>query len=114
MLSQTIPARAAGSVVEGPGGEPSVPAPSGGALPPAAPYPVGPVPSVTPIGDKTVALMFDADRIQLFTAWNAIANLADLAGKVNVTIRAESQAGFDNTKLQNGVLEPLREADLIT
>jgi hypothetical protein len=58
-------------------------------------------------------LAFDADRNQLFTAWNAIANLADLAGKVKVTIRAESEKGFDKGKLQNGVLEPLREADLI-
>jgi hypothetical protein len=58
-------------------------------------------------------LTFDAERNQLFAAWNAIANLADLAGKVKVTIRAESDKGFDNAKLQNGVLEPLREADLI-
>ena len=43
----------------------------------------------------------------------AIANLADLAGKVNVTVRADSAAGFDKAKLQNGVLEPLRESDLI-
>ena len=58
-------------------------------------------------------LTFDADRNQLFTAWNAVANLADLAGKVKVTIHAESEKGFDKAKLQNGVLEPLREADLI-
>jgi hypothetical protein len=63
--------------------------------------------------DKAVELTFDADRNQLFTAWNAMANLADLAGKVKVTIRAESEKGFDKSKLQNGVLEPLREADLI-
>jgi hypothetical protein len=44
----------------------------------------------------------------LFSAWNAIANLADLAGKVSVTVRADSAAGFDKGKLQNGVLEPLR------
>jgi hypothetical protein len=30
-----------------------------------------------------------------------------------VTIHAESEKGFDKAKLQNGVLEPLREADLI-
>ena len=58
-------------------------------------------------------MTFEADRNQLFTAWNAIANLADLAGKVKVTIRAESEKEFDKGKLQNGVLEPLREADLI-
>ena len=62
---------------------------------------------------KSVALNFSANRDQLFTAWNAIANLADLAGKISVTVRADSATGFDRTKLQNGVLEPLREADLI-
>jgi hypothetical protein len=60
-----------------------------------------------------VELSFSADRNGLFTAWNAIANLADLAGKVALTIRAQSEEGFDKGKLQNGVLEPLREADLI-
>lgn len=43
----------------------------------------------------------------------AFANLADLAGKVSVTVRADSAEGFDKGKLQNGVLEPLRESDLI-
>ncbi|WP_161952779.1 hypothetical protein [Moorella stamsii (nom. illeg.)] len=57
--------------------------------------------------------MFVADRNQLFTAWNALANLADLAGKVSVIIRAEREDGFDRIKLQNGVIEPLKEADLI-
>ena len=62
---------------------------------------------------KVVQIEFTADRDQLFTAWNAVANLADMAGKVAVTVKAESQEGFDNGKLQNGVMEPLREADLI-
>ena len=42
-----------------------------------------------------------------------MASLADLAGKVSVTLRAESDNGFDRSKLQNGVIEPLKEADLI-
>src|SRR5262249_18742978 len=63
--------------------------------------------------DKTVDISFTTDRNGLFTAWNAIANLADLAGKVQVTIHAESEKGFEKSKLQNGVMEPLREADLI-
>ena len=36
-----------------------------------------------------------------------------MAGKVSVNIKAESANGFDKTRLQNGVLEPLREAKLI-
>lgn len=39
--------------------------------------------------------------------------LADGSGTVAVTVRAESRDGFDKSKLQNGVLEPLREADLV-
>ena len=64
-----------------------------------------------PVTEKTVGLSFTADRDQLFTAWNAMANLAEMAGKV--TVKAESEAGFDKSKLNNGVLEPPREANLI-
>ena len=63
--------------------------------------------------EKVVLISFSAGRDALFTAWNAAANLADMAGKVNVTLRAESEQCFDRSKLQNGVYEPLREADLI-
>jgi hypothetical protein len=66
-----------------------------------------------PTSDKVVDITFTADRNGLFTAWNAIANLADMAGKVHVAIHAESEKGFDKSKVQNGVMEPLREADLI-
>ncbi|MHC4618999.1 MAG: DUF499 domain-containing protein [Planctomycetota bacterium] len=63
--------------------------------------------------DKVVQISFCADRNALYTAWNSAANLADLAGKISVTLRAESLEGFDKGKLENGVMEPLREADLI-
>jgi hypothetical protein len=58
-------------------------------------------------------LSFTANRDQLYNAWSAVANLAEMAGKVEVSIRAESEKGFDKSKLQNGVLEPLREIELI-
>jgi hypothetical protein len=73
----------------------------------------GATPSGGSAVQKTVDINFSADRNQLFSAWNAIANLADLAGKVTVTVHADSAEGFDKGKLQNGVLEPLRESDLI-
>jgi Protein of unknown function (DUF499) len=69
--------------------------------------------AVKPALDTLVDLTFATDRNGLFAAWNAVANLADMAGEVSVTIHAESEKGFDKAKLQNGVLEPLREADLI-
>jgi hypothetical protein len=37
----------------------------------------------------------------------------DMTGKMTVTVKAASLSGFDKRKLQNGVLEPLRESDLI-
>ena len=73
---------------------------------------VGPQPPGAP-QQKVVEIAFSADRNQLFAAWNAVANLADLAGKVSVSVRAESENGFDRGRLQNGVIEPLKEADLI-
>jgi hypothetical protein len=73
----------------------------------------GTTPPGEPTAQKSIDINFSADRNQLFSAWNAIANLADLAGKVTVTVHADSAEGFDKGKLQNGVLEPLRESDLI-
>ena len=98
---------------------PTVTAGTGGGI---IPTPISPTPPVSggstvptsgPQPQRQVDLAFTANRDQLFKAWNAIANLADYAGMVSVTIRAESVDGFDKGKLNNGVLEPLREADLI-
>lgn len=62
---------------------------------------------------REVAVAFTADRNQLFNAWNALANLADTAGKVKVSITATSDNGFDQAKIENAVLEPLRELGLL-
>ena len=42
-----------------------------------------------------------------------VENLADFAGKVTVTVHAEKGDGFDKGKLENAVIEPLREGNLI-
>ena len=109
MMPAALPAPVVGP---GPAGGPGGPTPPG----PVGPTPPGPTPP-GPIdpgpGTTNVELSFRADRNQLFTAWNALANLADMAGKVEVTVRASSQTGFDKGKLQNGVMEPLREAQLL-
>jgi hypothetical protein len=111
ILPQTIPAEAVPQ--PGPGPVPPGPTPPVDGGPPS-PGP-GPAPGPTPPGaeQKVVQVVFTANRDELYNAWNAIANLADMAGKVEVSVRAESDKGFDKSKLQNGVLEPLREADLI-
>jgi hypothetical protein len=97
------------TVTEPGGGPPLILTPTPG-VPGGGP---GPSPGGGVAAQKTIDINFSADRNQLFSAWNAIANLADLAGKVSVTVHADSAEGFDKGKLQNGVLEPLRESDLI-
>jgi hypothetical protein len=47
------------------------------------------------------------------TAWQALANLADLCGNVTVSVKGEPPQNIDKSKLENGVYEPLREANLI-
>ena len=73
----------------------------------------GPYVSVVPVAaeENVVSLSFTADRDALYGAWNALANLADSTGKITVTVRAEGE--IDKAKLENGVLEPLRELGLI-
>ena len=66
-----------------------------------------------PSQSKTVELSFAADRNQLYMAWQALANLADLCGNVTVSVKGEPPQDFDRSKLENGVYEPLREANLI-
>lgn len=104
--STTTGTGSSGVTGDGPGGESALIL-----TPPPGP---GEVPGTSGgVAQKSVEINFSADRSQLFSAWNAIANLADLAGKVTVVVRADSPEGFDKNKLQNGVLEPLRESDLI-
>ena len=64
-------------------------------------------------GTSDVTISFEADRNALYNAWNALANLADAAGKVSVRVQATSETGLDKAKIENGVLEPLRELGLI-
>ena len=66
-----------------------------------------------PAGSRDLTISFSADRNALYNAWNALANLADAAGKISVRVQATSDTGFDRAKLENGVLEPLRELGLI-
>jgi hypothetical protein len=114
MVPQAIPVEAPAPV---PGGGSTQP--GSGANDPARPGPIppGPTPPVdTPqpgAPQTSVLLSFTADRDKVYGAWNAIANLADMAGHVTVTVKADKLDGFDKGKLANGVIEPLREADLI-
>jgi hypothetical protein len=110
ILPTAIPQSAPPPTGTQPGTTPTSHPNTGGTLPTSMP---GTQAGSAPTLQTRVDLTFEADRNQLFAAWNAIANLADLAGKVTVAVKAEKADGLDKTKLQNGVLEPLREADLI-
>ena len=123
LMPQAIP-QPAPVTPPAPGGKPGQPGqppqPGTGPAPVAPGTGTGPsvisetaTPATGAAGQKVVELIFTADRDGLFAARNALANLADMSGKVAVTVRAESEQGFDKSKLQNGVLEPLKEADLI-
>jgi hypothetical protein len=52
------------------------------------------------------------NRQQLYASFNAIANLAEKAGRIKVTVEAEKPDGFDPGWLRNAVFEPLEEADV--
>ena len=70
----------------------------------------------TPLGvqsGRDIAVSFTADASKLYAAWNALANLADVAGEVSISANATAASGYDKAKLENGVLEPLRELGLI-
>ncbi len=62
---------------------------------------------------RDVTLSFTAGQSDLYAAWNALANLADVAGEVSIKAKATPPQGYDKAKLENGVIEPLRELGLI-
>ena len=62
---------------------------------------------------REVALSFTAGQSDLYAAWNAFANLADIAGEISINAKATVPEGYDKARLENGVLEPLRELGLI-
>ena len=70
-------------------------------------------PKSYPTGGRDVSISFVAEQSELYNAWSALANLADVAGAVSINATARAPDGYDKAKLENGVLEPLRELGLI-
>ncbi|MBI4630530.1 MAG: ATP-binding protein [Chloroflexi bacterium] len=66
--------------------------------------------SPTSSSQTRVELRMRLDRAQLYASFNALANLADKAGTIQVNVVAESLQGFDSVWLRNAVKEPLDEA----
>ena len=48
----------------------------------------------------------------LYKTFNALGNLADMAGEINMAVDAQSKDGFDRNRLRNAVKEPLEEAGI--
>ena len=59
-----------------------------------------------------VHLRMRVDRQQIYATTNALANLAQAAGSIRLTVEAYRPEGFDPGWLQNAVLEPLDELDV--
>ncbi len=66
-----------------------------------------------PTGSREITVSFVADRNVVYDAWNALANLAEMTGTISINASATAPEGYDKAKLENGVLEPLRELGLI-
>jgi hypothetical protein len=114
MIPETIPQPSLAPVSGLPGSPEQTPTPGAGPAgspEPALPQPPGATPA--PPQPSTVQFSFDADRNGLYAAWQALANLADLCGKLTVSVKGEAPQNIDKSKLENGVYEPLREANLI-
>jgi hypothetical protein len=101
-IPQPAPATATGQAgTTTPGTSPTPTSPTT----PGAPVSGTPTPAAGTL-QKLVELKFTADKDKIFSAGSAVANLAEMAGGVTVTVHAEKSADFDKSKLQNGVLKP--------
>lgn len=60
----------------------------------------------------TLRLRMTLNRQQLYQSFNALSNLVEKAGTLDVTVQARAAEGFDPVWLRNAVLEPLEEADI--
>lgn len=96
-------------------------APPGAGPTPPGPTPPGPTPPVpTPPGPRppepgkitTVRMDMKVNRQTLYKTFNALGNLADMAGDIKVAVEAQSEGGFDRSRLRNAVKEPLEESGI--
>jgi len=65
-----------------------------------------------PALQTAVRLRMRVNRQQIYATTNALANLAQAAGSIQVTVEAYRPEGFEPGWLQNAVLEPLDESDV--
>lgn len=61
---------------------------------------------------KIVKMAMRINKQTLYKTFNALGNLAEMAGEINIQVEAQSEKGFDRNLLRNGVKEPLEEAGI--
>lgn len=67
---------------------------------------------LTPLGMQSgheIAVSFPADASRLSAAWNALTSLADVAGEVSINAILTASSGHYRVRIEDGVLELLRE-----
>lgn len=82
--------------------------------------PPGPVPPVPPAGPRLpepgkitiVRIEMKVNKQTLYKTFNALGNLADMAGEIKMAVDAQSEEGLDRNRLRNAVKEPLEEAGI--
>ena len=64
-------------------------------------------------GKRRIEVSFTVNQQNIYEAWNAMANLTDVANAISIKVSATAREGYDRSRLENGVFEPLRELGLI-
>jgi hypothetical protein len=93
-------------------------APPGPGPTPPGPTPPGPVPPVPSPGPRppepgkitTVRMDMKVNKQTLYKTFNALGNLADMAGEIKMAVEAQNEGGFEPNHLRNAVKEPLEES----
>lgn len=97
-----VPPPAGGPPEPKPDTEPPAPGPHGS----TPPEPGGP----TSPAHRRVSMTMRLGKTLLYKTFNPLANLAERAGTIRVTVEAEHPEGFDPVWVRNAVREPLEEA----
>lgn len=87
---------------------------------PIEPAAQGPTTSVPPIQQPPdekrkitrIGIEMVLDRAKLYKTFNALGNLAEIAGEIKIAVIAESHEGFDRNRIRNAVKEPLEESGI--
>lgn len=98
-------------IIQEPPPGPAPPEPTSPGPTPTEPTPAGPRPP-EPGKITTVRMEMKVNKQTLYKTFNALGNLADMAGEINMSVDAQSEEGFDRNRLRNAFKEPLEESGI--